>query len=34
MITLIPGLPAGIIGFEASGEVSTEDYRQTATSSG
>jgi hypothetical protein len=29
MITVIPGLPAGIIGFEASGDVSTEDYRQT-----
>jgi hypothetical protein len=29
VITIIEGLPAGIIGFEASGEVSSEDYRQT-----
>jgi hypothetical protein len=41
VITLIEGLPAGIIGFEASGEVSADDYRRTldplvkeATSSG
>ena len=29
MITLIEGLPNGIIGFEASGEVSADDYRRT-----
>jgi hypothetical protein len=29
VITVIEGLPAGIVGFEASGEVSAEDYRQT-----
>jgi hypothetical protein len=41
VITVIEDLPAGIIGFEASGEVSAEDYRGTldplverATSSG
>jgi hypothetical protein len=29
MINLISDLPAGIIGFEASGEVTADDYRQT-----
>lgn len=29
MITVIEGLPAGIIGFEASGQVSAQDYQQT-----
>ena len=28
MISIISDLPAGIVGFEASGEVSAEDYRQ------
>lgn len=29
MITLIPDLPDGIVGFEVSGEVTAADYRQT-----
>jgi hypothetical protein len=29
MITIIPDLPDGILGFEASGEVTADDYRLT-----
>jgi hypothetical protein len=29
MISVITGLPAGILGFEASGEITAEDYRVT-----